>query len=142
MGEQRNRRLISIAAVLLVGLFLSWYYAAANYDYDALAGVYILDRNGERCVLSLRSNHTFTEELTSAGTLQKAEGTWHRYGESHVSFSMEFLRVSGEELNASGESHGEFEKRLGLFTVLTLAPLPNGPEFHKRIFGSSSSAPV
>lgn len=33
-------------------------------------------------------------------------------------------------------SHGEFEKRLGLFPVLTLAPLPEGPQFRKRLLRS------
>ena len=61
-------------------------------------------------------------ERRGSGSVRKAEGTWHRYGESHVSFSQTFLTVSGQELNGSGEAHGEFEKRLGIFPVLTQAP--------------------
>ena len=119
--------------MLAIGLSVAWYYVAANYDYDALAGVYVLDRNGERCLLDLQPDHSFKEELTHAGTFQRVAGTWHRYGQSHVSCSHEFLKVSGQELNAGGEAHGQFEKRLGLFPVLTLAPLPDGPEFRKRL---------
>jgi hypothetical protein len=99
--------------------------------------VYVLDQAGERCVLTLRKDHTFLEELNKSSNIQRATGTWHRYGEAHVSFSQEFLKVSGQQLNASGEAHGEFEKRAGLFPMLTLAPLPDGPEFRKRLFGSS-----
>src|SRR5215471_7548808 len=129
MADRPNKRLVSIAIAMFVaiGLFASWYYIAANYDYGALAGVYIFERNGERCLLDLRADRSFKEQLSSSGNIRQAEGTWHRYGESHVSFSQTFLTVSGQELNASGETHGDFEKRLGLFLVLTLAPLPEGP---------------
>ena len=135
MAGQRNKRRISIALVTFVaiGLFLAWYYVAANYDYGALAGVYVFERNDERCVLDLRPDHSFNEQLSYSDHVRKAEGTWHRYGRSHVSFSQAFLTVSGQEMNASGEAHGEFEKRLGLFPVLTLAPLPDGPTFRKRL---------
>src|SRR5258705_2340850 len=55
---------------------------AANYDYGALAGVYVLNHDGEKCILDLRSDRTFTEELTHSGNVQRATGNWHRYGES------------------------------------------------------------
>jgi hypothetical protein len=68
------------------------------------------------------------------GDVQKAQGTWHRYGQAHVSFSSEFLIVSGQELNADHEAHGEFGKTAGLLPFLTLAPLPDGPRFAKSLF--------
>jgi hypothetical protein len=70
-----------------------------------------LNRDAERCTLYLRSDRTFTEELVRAGSVQKAQGTWHRYGESHVSFSRELLTISGEDVNVDGEAHGEFSDR-------------------------------
>src|SRR5260370_40845113 len=108
MPEQRKNRLVAPAVVLFLSvvLFIGWYAIAANYDYGALAGVYVLDHNGEKCVLDLRSDRSFTEELVHSGDIQRAAGTWYRYGQSHVSFSREFLRVSGQELNASREAHG------------------------------------
>jgi hypothetical protein len=134
--RQNNRRVtVAVLALLVLVLFIGWYTVAANYDYSALAGVYVLNQNGERCVLDLRSDRSFTEELTQPGNIQRAAGTWHRYGQAHVTFSREFLRVSGQELNASGEAHGQFEKSLGSFPVLTLGPLPNGPQFRKRLVG-------
>jgi hypothetical protein len=132
--KKRKSAVYKLVAVFgLIALFIGWYATAANYDYRAIAGLYVLNQNGETCILDLRSDRTFTEELTRSGKVQRAHGTWHRYGESHVSFSSEFLTVSGEELNASGESHGEFAKRLGIFSILTLAPLPDGPKFRKRL---------
>jgi hypothetical protein len=127
-------------ARLALGLFLSivvfwiWYIVAANYDYRALAGTYVFDGNGEKCTLYLRSDRTFVQQLSRSGEMQTSQGHWHRYGEAHVSFSNEFLKVSGEEINAEGQAHGQFDKRLGLFPTLVLAPLPDGPKFHKQLF--------
>ena len=119
---------------LLIVLFGLWYSIAANYDYGALSGTYIFNRDGEKCTLYLRPNQTFSEELIRGGVMQEAQGRWRRYGEAHVSFSSEFLKVSGQELNASGEAHGQFDKTLGLHPYLTLAPLPGGPTFDKKWF--------
>jgi hypothetical protein len=124
----------SIVILLVVVLFIGWYALAANYDYGALAGTYVLKQNGESCTLHLHPDRTFSEELIRAGSSQTVEGTWHRYGEAHVSFSSNFLKVNGEELNADGEAHGQFDKTLGLFPSLTLAPITGGPTFHKKLF--------
>jgi hypothetical protein len=35
------------AVLLLIALFTGWYAIAANYDYGALAGTYVLNRNAE-----------------------------------------------------------------------------------------------
>jgi len=133
---QPVKRLVLVggALVLVIGAFWGWYSIAANYDYGALSGTYTLSRNDEQCTLSLRSDQTFSEELNRGGVTQKADGRWRRYGEAHVSFSSEFMKLSGQELNASGEAHGQFNKALGLFPSLTLAPLPDGPTFQKKLF--------
>jgi len=119
--------------ILSIALFAVWYSVAANYDYGALAGSYVFHGNGETCTLQLRPDRTFVQELNRSGRTQKSEGQWHRYGEAHVSFSDEFLKVSGEEVNADGQAHGQFDKRFGIFPVLILAPLPSGPQFHKKL---------
>jgi hypothetical protein len=121
-----------VGGALVIVALVVWYSIAANYDYGALAGTYVFNRNGEKCTLHLRPDQTFTEELNRSGVDQEAKGRWHRYGEAHVSFSSEFLKVSGQELNADGESHGQFDKTLGLLPFLTLAPLPDGPRFRKK----------
>ncbi len=122
-----------LVILLVIGVAWGWYVLAADYGYGALAGVYVLKQNGETCVLHLRADRTFTEELTRAGLSQTTTGTWYRYGEAHVSFSSSFLTVTGEELNADGEAHGQFDKTLGLFPSLTLAPIPGGPTLKKKL---------
>lgn len=120
--------------VLLLVAFWLWYSVASNYDYGALAGTYVFRGNGESCTLYLRANQTFTEELSRSGFTRKAQGRWLRYGESHVSFSNGFLTVSNQRLNESGQTHGEFDKTLGIIPRLVLAPLPDGPTFHRKWF--------
>ncbi len=126
---------VPIGAVLfLILAFCVWYSIAGNYGYAALAGTYTFRDKAETCTLYLRADRTFEQELVHSGETQKSEGNWYRYGESHVSFSNKFLKLSGEEVNAEGEAHGEFEKVIGIFPTLVLAPIPNGPKFHKRLF--------
>ena len=125
----------AICGVLLfVVLFCLWWSVASDYGYGALAGTYVFRGNGERCILYLGSDRTFRQELSRGGEVKKSQGRWVRYGEAHVLFSNEFLRVAGEELNASGEAHGEFDRVFGLFPILVLAPLPGGPRFHRNLF--------
>lgn len=83
-------------------------------------------------ILACRSH--FEQELNHSGEARKSQGHWYRYGESHVSFSSEFMKLFGEEMNADGDAHGEFEKVIGIFPTLTLAPIPNGPRFRKKPF--------
>src|SRR5206468_4868511 len=101
-----KKSLAWVGGALVVVALVVWYSIAANYDYGALAGTYVFNRNGEKCTLHLRPDQTFTEELNRSGVDQEAKGRWHRYGQAHVSFSSEFLKVSGQEVNADGESHG------------------------------------
>jgi hypothetical protein len=124
----------ALGILLSIVVFCAWWDVYANNDYGALAGAYVFDENGEKCTLYLRPDRTFEQELSRSGEIQKAQGHWHRYGQAHVSFSNEFLKLSGEDMNASGEAHGQFDKTLGIFPTLTLAPLPNGPRFHRRLF--------
>jgi hypothetical protein len=125
---------LALGILLSIVLFCAWWYVYASNDYADLAGTYVFEGNGERCTLYLRSDRTFAQELSRSGEVQKSQGRWHRYGQSHVSFSGEFLKLSGEEMNASGEAHGQFDKTLGIFPTLTLAPLPDGPTFHRKWF--------
>ena len=120
------------ACLLAVFAFFAWYYIAANYDYKALSGTYVYQTNNETCVLYLYPNRTFIQEVNDKGRIQRVQGHWSRFGEAHVAFSSEFLRLPSQDFDASGQAHGEFEKVLGLFPKLSLAPIPGGPTLHKR----------
>jgi hypothetical protein len=103
---------VGCGLLLLFVLFWVWYSVAANYDYSALAGTYVFQGTGETCTLYLYADRTFVEEINRSGQTQKSAGHWDRYGEAHVSFSSEFLKLTNEELNASGQAHGQFDKTL------------------------------
>lgn len=119
--------------VLAIVLFTVWYFVAANYDYGALSGQYVFRGDGEVCVLSLRSDGTFTQEVSRSGEVQRSQGHWHRIGEAGVSFTDEFMRLPGGELDESGKIYGEFDKTLGIFPKLVLSPSPDGPTLRRRV---------
>jgi hypothetical protein len=118
--------------LLAIAVSWAWYTVAANYDYSALAGTYVFQGTGEACTLHLHADRTFEEEINRSGQSRRSAGHWDRYGEAHVSFSSEFSKLTIEELNESGQAHGQFDKTLGIFPTLVLAPLPDGPRFHKK----------
>lgn len=103
---------MTIGIVTGLALLTVWYAVSADYDYGALTGTYVLAANGDQCTLRHTPNHTFTEEIGSSSNPRIVQGEWLRYGEAHASFSREFIKVSGEELNPAGEAHGQFEKSL------------------------------
>ena len=91
---KNTRMRVALGILLSIMIFWVWYSLAANYDYAALAGTYVFQANGETCTLFLKADHTFVQELNRGDEIKKSEGHWHRYGEAHVSFSKEFLKVS------------------------------------------------
>ncbi len=137
--KMRARALTAAKVLLLIVALSVWYIIAANYDYGSLSGTYTFRGNAESCTLRLHADRTFEQELSHSGEIRRSQGHWHRYGQSHVSFSSEFMKLSGEEMNAEGEAHGEFEKVVGIFPTLVLAPLPNGPQAPQKTVSLRSS---
>ena len=119
--------------ILALAAFWVWWSVASNYDVGFISGTYVFRNSVTKCILYLRPDGTFSQELNSEGGTQNAQGHWIRYGEAHVEFSNEFLNLPGEELDAAGHAHGQFEKTLGIFPILVLAPIENGPKFHRRL---------
>jgi hypothetical protein len=134
-------RNFGIVLMVLV-LFFGWYLAATDYDYGALAGTYRFRGQGVSSKLVLRLDHTFYQEVTQGGHTITAQGTWRLFGEAHVNFSIEFLRVPGAETSIEefgkgdgsiedNEFFGHFEKILGIYPILKINANPPGPTFHK-----------
>ena len=125
---------VTCVVLLFLVLFCLWWSVASNYDYGGLAGTYVFHGKGETCSLHLYADRTFDQELRRGSEIRRAHGHWHRFGESGVSFPNEFSRLSGEELNGSGEAYGWFQRALGLFPALEVAPSPGGLRFHRSLF--------
>ncbi|MFZ1005675.1 MAG: hypothetical protein WAN65_02485 [Candidatus Sulfotelmatobacter sp.] len=126
---------LSLGIVLSIILFWVWYSVAADYGYSAVAGTYTLQQSGEISTLVLRPDRSFQQEVTRAGKVDRAQGSWRRIGEGGIVFSKEFLKVAGQEVRSDGEADGQVEKRcLGLLFSITLNPDPGGPTFRKKLF--------
>ena len=137
-----------VAALIPIAilLFWGWYPIAANYDYSALAGTYVWHRGTASCLLVLRPDRTFHQELSVDGHRAAADGTWHRSGMSGADFSIQFLRVpgaknfievygpTGDESQAERQFYAHFAKTFGLFPVLHLEGDDAAPTFHRRFF--------
>ena len=125
--------LLLLIAILL---FWTWYWRAADYSDNAIAGTYTYAGNGETSTLVLKRDQTFQQELNRGGTSEHAQGTWHRTGESGVDFSKEFVPVARVKAESDGYTHGEVRKIfLELVPVIVLGPdRDNGPRFHRSLF--------
>lgn len=114
---------VAIASVLLTAFVVVvciWGLAAFNYGDDVAVGTYRFAQANVTCKLILDPKHTFVQELESAGSTARAEGTWHRVGESGISFSNAFLPVSGVMIEPDGTTSAEMHKALGIFVTLHL----------------------
>jgi hypothetical protein len=124
---------VGIVLLLTVTLGLFWYWEGENFSDGAASGTYTFQLNGEKSTLVLTPDHRFPHELKSAGTVRRTGGSWHVFGEGGIGFSEEFLKVTGEEMGPSGRPYGQIENWFGIVSI-TLAPNPDGPRFHKKLF--------
>ena len=121
------------------GIFISvaclgiWGVAAMDYGDNVAAGTYRFERNGESSTLVLNPDHTFRQTRRLGKNEQHSEGTWRHEGEGGVSFSKEFLVVTGDEPDPDGTTFSEIHKTLGLFTSLRLR------QYHVLWYGKTSS---
>lgn len=122
--------------LITILLFWVWYWRAADYTSNAIAGTYRYAGNGETSTLVLKRDQTFQQELNRGGTSEHAQGTWHRFGESGVDFSKEFVPVAAVKAESDGYTRGEVRKVfLELVPVIVLGPdRDNGPTFHRSFF--------
>jgi hypothetical protein len=122
-----------VVFVIFISIWVFWFRQANNFSDSAVSGTYVLQGNRDTSTLVLRTDHIFVQELNSAGSSKHAEGTWKTSSEGHIEFSKEFLKLSGQQLNPAGQAYGQIDNQFGLLS-LTLAPNPDGPRFHKRLF--------
>jgi hypothetical protein len=134
-----RKGLAVLGGILLAVLcFIAWVVAAMDYGDGVATGTYTFERNGESSTLSLKPNHTFRQTHRLGNAEQEAEGTWRHVGESGLSFSKEFLAVTGDEPEPDGTTFCDMHKKLGLFTSLRLR------QYHVLWYGkiSAGDSPV
>jgi hypothetical protein len=130
-----NSARVSGVCVLLVLCFVLWYTVASDYGDAVTSGTYHLAQNGETSTLVLKPDHSFQQELNKLGNVERAAGTWRRFGEGAIEFSKDFLIVSGQEPGADGTPYGEIHKRFGFLVTLTLS------QYHVLWYGRVGPSP-
>jgi hypothetical protein len=119
---------------LLFALLVTWAVTALDYGDSVAVGTYWFERNGESSSLQLKPNHTFRQTWRLGSKEQHSEGTWRRVGEGGISFSKEFLPVTGDEPEPDGESFADMQKALGLFPSLKMR------QYHVLWYGKTDSS--
>jgi hypothetical protein len=115
--------------------FVVWYSVASDYGDGVASGTYNLAENGETSTLVLKTDHSFQQELSERGEVKHASGTWHRVGEGGITFSRDFLPVSGQELGPDGTAFADMHKNLGFLVFLSLR------QYHVLWYGRVDSSP-
>ena len=82
---------------ILAACFILWGVAEMDYGDGAAVGPYRFERAKESSTLILNSDHTFQQTRSIGSDEQHSAGTWRHVGEGGISFSKEFLMVSGDE---------------------------------------------
>jgi hypothetical protein len=124
---------LGVIFLLITAIFTFWFWEGENFSDRAVAGTYTLQLRGEKATLVLKPDHSFQQELDSAGTVKRAEGGWSVFGEGHIELSKEFLILPGQETSPSGAAYGVIVNRFG-FVSIAMNPNGDGPRFHKNLF--------
>lgn len=128
------RRLLVIFVAVVC--FVLWYSVAADYGDGVTSGTYHLSQNDQTSTLVLKPDHSFQQELSEHGEVERATGTWRRVGEGGIAFSKEFLTVSGQEPGADGTAYGDVHKDLGFLVSIKLR------QYHILWYGRVDPSPT
>ena len=73
-------------------MFLWWYVEAEDFSDSRVSGRYVLQHDGVTQRLTLKDDHTFTQEDNANGIVKRANGTWRVFSHTgHVAFSSSFI---------------------------------------------------
>ena len=116
------RQAVRICGGVLLPLVCTffWLVAAMNYGDDVAVGQYRFHIGSEESTLVLLPDHTFEQTLRSGNTDRTAHGIWRRVGEGGISFSKDFLAVTGAEPEPDGTIFSDMHKTLGLFVSIRI----------------------
>src|ERR1035437_5117692 len=98
---------IGVLLIVFIAALCCWLVVASDYGDAAAAGTYHFSQGGVLCELVLKPDHTFVQEVNSAGSVAHAVGTWRRVGEGGVSVSSTLLQIPGEEVEPDGSSFAD-----------------------------------
>ena len=129
----RNRVSVIGGLILSIVCFFLWVVAAMDYGDSVAVGVYQFASGEQSSTLVLKPDHIFLQTRRHGSNEEHSEGTWRRIGQGGISFSKEFLVVSGDEPEPDGTTFSDIHKALGLFPSLRLR------QYHVLWFGKTGS---
>jgi hypothetical protein len=124
---------LGLIIFLLASLWVLWYCQAGDFRDSAVSGTYTIQLSGVASTLTLRSDHSFRQEVDSAGQVSRTNGSWRVLGLGTIEFSKDFQKLPGQEEHADGTAYGYLANWFGVRS-LTLAPESGGPRLHKKWF--------
>jgi hypothetical protein len=133
--DERLRRLTKVGGAIFIAvvcLFL-WAVVAMDYGDSVASGTYTFTHGEETSTLVLETNHTFRQTRRIGNVQEQAAGTWRRVGQGGISFSKEFLVVTGDEPEPDGTTFCDMHKFLGIFPSLRLR------QYHVLWYGKESA---
>jgi hypothetical protein len=115
----KSMRILTGCFLALAVFFVLW-HIVADYGDSVASGTYHFAQDGQTSTLVLKRDHTFQQELADQRNVKRRAGTWRRIGEGGITFSKEFLMVSGQEPDPDGSAFADMRKNYGLFVSLDL----------------------
>jgi hypothetical protein len=128
--NKSTRQVTGVIAILLACLV--WWWMSWDFSDQFVAGKYIAKSKGQRAILILNADHSFTQEIRADAATIHANGSWRRIGEGGIVFSENFLRSSGADTRDK-EIYGNLDNTFGFWT-LTLNPKYNDQTAYHKIW--------
>ncbi|MEG9435823.1 hypothetical protein JAO29_06560 [Edaphobacter sp. HDX4] len=130
-----NRPARKVAGVIaLLMACLVWWWMSWDFSDQFVAGKYIAKSKGQRTILVLNADHSFTQEINANGAATiHANGLWRRLGQGGVVFSENFLRSSNAAAS-DNEIYGSLENTFGFWTLTLDSKYNDQTKYHKIWF--------
>lgn len=74
------RLTLVVIFLLVISIPIFWYWEGENFSDGAVCRTYALSLDGETSSLILTRDHLVRQQLDSAGTVKRAEGSWRGLG--------------------------------------------------------------
>jgi hypothetical protein len=110
-----------------------WYGKTGPSADEKLTGDYTGDEPGVSATLSMKSDHSFEQTVSSSGNARHAQGAWKLNQQGDIEFSRAFLKASGEPLSADETASAWDPKGSNLQIKISRTSKSGAPVFRKPL---------
>lgn len=138
LDSQLEKKYIIAVVGTLVLLFAFWFAEAGNIGYHNVYGTYVCKTMGDKTILTLNADKTYSEDRYTQNRVEHSQGEWQLFpsdSQSHIAMHVEH---GGKQLQAEKDpeiEYGQIENWFGLLSVY-MTPDAGGGVFRKRLFRS------